>query len=167
VLPEFAQLGTLPAAAGPWGRWHGRDQVGQMSLHIAGHRGTGAHEIKAPDQFIGDQLVIGWPLKGQKIHEELLHIGRPSPAVIASGGASAEISPLAQPDGSQLIETAHTDPQAPSRLARVQAAGVEILQDLANKLGRQTMSDLFFSCLRIGVGGAAPKPPELIACSRH
>ena len=54
VLPEFAEVGTLPAPAGSGCGRRSGEQVGQMRLHVGGYGGTCALEVKAPAQFIGD-----------------------------------------------------------------------------------------------------------------
>ena len=127
VLPEFAQVGALPAPMWSVGGWRRRDQMGQVRLHVSGHRGTSTHEVKAADQLVGDQLVIGWTLKGQKLRQELLHVHGPRSVMVAAGSTRAEVRTLPQPGRPQLIEAACADAQVLGGGGRVQVAGVEVV----------------------------------------
>jgi len=39
---------------------------------------------EAGDQFVGDELAIGWPLQRQEALEETVDVGRPVGAVISA-----------------------------------------------------------------------------------
>ena len=77
VLPEFADGGALPAAAGFGARLLGGNQLGEMEAHIVGHGGAGTMESKAAGQFIGEQGEVEGLAVGQDVLEVSDCLGGP------------------------------------------------------------------------------------------
>ena len=67
VLPEFAEAGAFPAAAGLGTRFWLADQIGEMSAGKGGDGLPMALETEANGQFIGHQLKVGRLLERDKI----------------------------------------------------------------------------------------------------
>ena len=85
MLPEFAQASPFPAAAG-LGDGRGRtDQQREVSAGVSGDRFAVADESKAGGQFVGDELIVGRPLERQEGLQELLDLGGPGGAMVATG----------------------------------------------------------------------------------
>ena len=99
VLPEFAQAGAFPAAAGFGASFRLADEVGEMSADKSGDGLTMAFETKAEGQFIGHQLKVGRFLQRDKIFEELSGRRRPIWPVVATGDLGAEVGALWEPAG--------------------------------------------------------------------
>ena len=91
VLPEFADTGALPAATG-LGEGRGRtDQQREVAMDVGGDRLTVPVEGEAGGQFVGDQLVIGWPLEREEGLQELPDLGGPGGAMVAAGKVQREV----------------------------------------------------------------------------
>ena len=90
VLPEFAQPGAFPAAAG-FGAWGWlADEVGEMGADKGGDRLSMPLETEAAGQFIGHQLKVGRFLQRDKSFEELAGFRWPSWPVATPGEPRAE-----------------------------------------------------------------------------
>ena len=99
MLPEFAEAGAFPAAAG-FEAWLGlADEVGKMLSDKGGDRLPMAFEFEAGGQFIGHQLKVGRFLQLDKIFEELAGFRRPSWPVAATGESGTELCGVLQPSG--------------------------------------------------------------------
>jgi|SRR5207244_7102264 len=97
VLPEFAEAGPFPAAAG-FGAWFWlAEQVGKMRADKSGDRLTMALETEAPGQFIRCQLKVGRFLQRDKSFEELAGFSGPIWPVAATGELCAELRAALQP----------------------------------------------------------------------
>ena len=94
VLPQFAQAGAFPAAAGFGTRFRLADEVGKVSSDKGGDRLTMTFETEADCQFIGHQLEVGWLLQRDKLFEELVGFRRPMWPVSAPGKVGAERSAI-------------------------------------------------------------------------
>ena len=77
VLPEFANAGALPSAFGFGGRIPSADKEWEVSASVSCDGLTVALEGEALGEFVGDQLVVGWPLEGQEGGKEASHISGP------------------------------------------------------------------------------------------
>ena len=109
VLPEFAQAGALPAAAG-LGR--GRGGLHEQREVVPGIGGNGFAiplESEAGGQFIGDKLIVGRSLERQEGLEKLPDLGWPIRAMVAPGGVEGEGGGMLQPGGAQAKEMRTTD----------------------------------------------------------
>jgi len=90
VLPEFAQAGAFPAAAGFGARCWLADKVGEMRPDKGRDRLPMAFETEAAGQFIGHQLKVGRFLQRDKIFEKLAGFRGPNWPVVATGEPSTE-----------------------------------------------------------------------------
>jgi hypothetical protein len=59
--------------------------------------------------LIGDQLVVGWALKGQEGGKEALHLGRPCLVMVSTGGAYSEGRGVTKPSESKTEEMGTAD----------------------------------------------------------
>ena len=78
VLPEFADGGALPAAAG-FGAAFGRGQhMREVLPDVGSHGGTGAAEVEAAGQFVGQEGEVEGLTVGQEIGQEGVRAWRAS-----------------------------------------------------------------------------------------
>ncbi len=154
VLPQFAQTGPFPAAAGP-GRGRGRtDQEREVSAGVSGDRFAVTDESEAGGQFVGDELIIGRSLERQEGLQELLDLGGPGGAMVAAGEAEGEGGWLLQPSGAQTKKVGPTDAQELGGGGRVKVATVESVERLVEELEGETFGELVF-CKRLLICGVA------------
>lgn len=133
MLPEFAQAGPFPAAAG-LGDGRGRtDQQREVSAGVSGDRFAVAYESKAGGQFVGDELIVGRSLERQEGLQELPDLGGPGGAMVATGEVEGEGGGLLQPGGAQTKEVRPTDAQELGGSVRVQVAAVESVERLVEE----------------------------------
>ena len=159
MLPEFAQAVPFPAAAG-LGDGRGRtDQKREVSAGVSGDRFAVADESKAGGQFGGDELIVGRPLEGQEGLQELLDLGGPGGAMVATGEVEGEGGGLLQPGGAQAKEVRPTDAQELGGGVRVQVAAVESVERLVKELEGETFGELMF-CKRPLICGVARRAKE-------
>ena len=85
VLPQFAQTGPFSATAG-LGDGGGRtDQEREVTAGVSSERFAVALKSKAGGQFVGDELIVGRSLEWQEGLQELLDLGGPGAAMVATG----------------------------------------------------------------------------------
>lgn len=149
VLPEFAQTGAFPAAAGFGARFGLADEVGEMGSDKGGDRLPMALETEAAGQFIGRELKVGRFLQRDKLFEELAGLGRPIRPVAAAGEMGAELRSVLEPAGAQSIKVRAADLEMERSLRAVDLAVVKLLKDVLEKGVGQAFSQLFFSPLRM------------------
>jgi len=125
VLPEFADGGTLPAAAGFGAAFQGGDQVGKMLSHVGGDSGAGAVEIEFASQFIGQQGEIKGLAVGQAGGQEITGSLGPGGFVVATRGHRCKPGPVTEPLMSEPIELGRADVQALRRRQRVELSAIE------------------------------------------
>ena len=82
MLPEFAQAGPFPAAAGLGEGCRGTHQERKVSAGVSGDRFAVTEESEAGGQFVGDELIVGRPLERQEGLQELLDLGGPGGAMV-------------------------------------------------------------------------------------
>ena len=87
MLPEFADAGTLPTTPGFWHRFQSANKLGKVGPGVGGDGLAIAVERETGDEFIGDQLVIGRALEGQKDCQKASDLDGPVFVVVAAGGA--------------------------------------------------------------------------------
>jgi len=165
VLPEFADGGALPAAAGFRTRLLGGNPFGEMAAHIIGDSGAGAMEGKAAGQFIGEQGEVERLTVGQDVMEVSDRLGRPEAAAGSAGRFGLEGLFVSQPAMAEAIELGWTDHQSLGGGGGIQLTEIGSGQDVLDKEGGNTVEELlfFFIADRIVIGGAAPKPPKFFA----
>ena len=134
VLPQFAQTGPFPAAAG-LGRGRGRtDQEREVTVGVSGDGFAVALESETGGEFVGDELIVGRALEGQEGLQELLDLGGPGAAMVAAGEVEGESGRLLKPSGAQAKEVRPTDTQELGRGVRVEVAAVESVERLVEEL---------------------------------
>ncbi len=85
VLPQLAEAGAFPTAAGFGTRFRLADEVGEMRADKGGDRLPMAFETEAGGQFIRHQLKVGRFLQRDKIFEELCGLRWPIWPVATTG----------------------------------------------------------------------------------
>jgi hypothetical protein len=104
VLPEFADAGALPAAAGLGAGCGGADQEWEVAAGVGGDGFTITVEGEAGGQFVGDELVIGRSLQGEEGLEELLDFVGPGGAMVTTGGSQEKGGGVLEPSGAKAKE---------------------------------------------------------------
>ena len=144
VLPEFADGGALPAAAGFGTRSLRGNQFWEMAAHIMGHGGAGTMEVKASGQFIGEQGEVEGLAVGQDVLEVSDGLGGPEAAAGSAGRFGVEGWFVGQPAMAEAIELGRADHQSLGGGGGIQLAEIERGQDVLNKEGRNTVEELLF-----------------------
>src|SRR5438128_12381569 len=104
MLPQLAQAGPFPTAAG-LGVGRGRtDQEREVMADVSGDRFAVALEGEAGSEFVGNELIVGRALERQEGFKELLNLGGPGAAVAAAGEVESEGVWFAKPGGTQAKE---------------------------------------------------------------
>ena len=111
VLPEFAQAGALPAAAGFAGGWDRLHEEREVVPGISGDGFAIPLESEAGGQFIGHELIVGRSLEGPKGAQKGLDFDRPIRAVVAAGEVGGECGGMLQPGGTQAEKMGAADTQ--------------------------------------------------------
>lgn len=102
-LPEFADLGTLPAADGSRRR---RVGLGMSELIFDGPAtdlGAVEDEITQAQDFTGGEAVIGRWSRGETFAQQCDDFGWPVGGVIAAGGAGCPVGFLMMSAGAEVI----------------------------------------------------------------
>jgi hypothetical protein len=142
VLPEFADAGPLPAAAG-LGDGGGRlDQTREMGSDVGGDRLAIPPEGEAGGQFIGQELEVGWPLKGQEGLQEALDVRWPWGSMVAAGNGRGGL--LMDPAEAEAEEVGPANIQTEACLGRIDQALVEVLQREVDEIGGEPAPNLAF-----------------------
>src|SRR6266478_2698472 len=125
MLPQFAQAGPFPTAAG-LGVGRGRtDQEREVMAGVSGDRFAVALEGEAGSELVGDELIVGRALERQKGFKELLNLWGPGVSVVAAREVESEGVWFAKPSGTQAKEVSPTDAQELGSRVRVEIAAVE------------------------------------------
>jgi len=133
VLPQFTYASSLPAAAGLGDRRRRTGQQGEVLAGVSGDRFAVTKESEAGSQFVSNELVVGWSLKGQESLQKLLNLGGPVRAMIAARGLENESARMLEPSGSQSKEVSPTDAKELSSGGRIQDATVEGVECLVEE----------------------------------
>jgi len=150
VLPELAQTGAFPAAAGFWTRLWEEDEVGQMSSDKRGDGFAVALEAKANIQFVGGQLKVGRFLERYKIFEESAGFWRPIGPVVSAGDFDAEAGAAAQPTRAETIQVSPADLEMVSCVGPIDFARIELLENPVKKRCGEAFGQLFFFAIPNG-----------------
>jgi hypothetical protein len=143
VLPEFADVGALPAAAGLGaGRLRG-DVLGEVLLDVMGDGRARTVEVQAASQFVGQEGVVEGLAVREDVGEEIVSGLRPGGVVIAAGRLGGEAGLVGEPPMAQFVEAGAADQQAFGGGVGIELAGVESLEDLLDVERRGTPSELF------------------------
>lgn len=143
VLPEFADVGALPAAAGlGTGRLRG-EVLGEMLRDIMGDGGTGTVEIQAARQLVGQEGEVEGLTVREDVGEEIVSGLRPRDMMIAAGRLGNEAGLVGEPLMAQFIEASASDQEAFDRGGGIELAGVEGFEDLLDVERRGAPRELF------------------------
>ena len=99
-------------------------------------------EGEAARQFIGDQLVVGWPLQGQEGAQEALNLRGPSLVMVATGGAQDEAGGLLKPRLAEPKQMSPADLQQLGSGQGVELTPIEVVEGLEDELRSETASKL-------------------------
>lgn len=149
VLPEFAEAGAFPAAAGFGLRLGLADEVGEMGADKGGDGLTVAYETEAAGQFIGHQLKVGRLLQRNKILEKLSGFRRPVWPVVTPGELGHERRTVLQPVGAQPVKMCLADLEVVGRFGAINQTVVKLLEYELEKWSGQAFGQLFFSQFRM------------------
>ena len=148
VLPEFAQAGAFPAAAG-FGAWFGlAEEVGKVVSGKGSHRLAVTLETEAGFQFVGDELEVGRLLEGEKLLEEGADFRRPVRPMVAPGEFGGERRPFLEEAGAEPIKVGAADLQVVAGISGVDQAFIELPEDLLEKQVGEAFCDLLFYSLQ-------------------
>jgi len=149
VLPEFAQAGAFPAAAGLGVRFWLADEVGKMGADKGRDRLPMALETKAAGQFIGHPLKVGRLLQRNKRLEELAGFRWPIRPVVATGALGGERSAFEEPARAKAVLVRATDLEMVGRFRGVDLPVVKLLEEVLKKGIGEASGQLFFSWFRM------------------
>jgi len=155
VLPEFADAGALPAAAGLEAGRGGADQEWEVAAGVGGDGFTVAVEGEAGGQFVGDELVIGRSLQREEGLQELLDLVGPDGVMVAAGGSQGESGGVLEPGGPEAKEMRATDAQELGGNVWIEVAAVESVEGLLEEAKCEACGELLFC---IGPLSAKPAP---------
>lgn len=142
VLPEFAQGGALPAAAG-FGAAFGRGiGLGKVLPDVSGDGGAGALEVKPAGQFIGHEGEVEGLAVREEVGQEGVGDGGPVGMMIATGGLEGEVLLMSEPLMAQFVEARAADHQPLGGSRGIQLAGVESGQDFLDVESSDPVSEL-------------------------
>lgn len=144
VLPEFADLGALPAASGFWERLLSANQVGKVETGVVGDGLSVAVEGEPGDEFVCDQLVVGRPLEGQKGSQEASNVVWPRVVMVATGRAYGEGLRVPEPGEAEAEEVGAADAQEFGSGGGVEGTVVEGLEGLKDEILAEAMGELGF-----------------------
>jgi hypothetical protein len=109
-----------------------------MQASVRGDGFAVALESEAGGQFVGDELEVGRSLERQEGLQELLNLGGPGRAMIASGEVEGEVVRMLQPAGAETEEVSPTDAQELSGGVRGEIAAVESVERLVEEPSGET-----------------------------
>lgn len=140
MLPEFADGRALPAAAGFWTAFEGRNQMGKMLAHKGGHRCPGALETELPAEFLGQERKVQRLTMGDDVPQEIVGGRGPGLPVIAAGKFRGKSRLVPEPSRAQAVKLCHAQVQALGGGVCVQLALIEGADDLLHEQRRDPMS---------------------------
>ena len=140
MLPELPDAGPLPAAAG-LGDGGGRlDQAREVGADVGGDGLPIAQEAAPAEEFIGEELEVGWALKGQEVLQQASDLRRPWGSVVAAGNGRGGL--LVDPAEAKAEEVGPADVQTETGLGRIDQAVVEVVEGEVDEVGGEPAADL-------------------------
>jgi len=153
VLPEFADGGALPAAAGfGAGRLRG-DMLGEVLLDVVGDGGTRALEVQAASQFVGEEGEVERLAVREDVSQEMVRGLGPGGVMIAAGRLGGEAGLVGEPLMAQFVEAGASDREAFGGSGGIEVAGVEGFEDLLDVVRRGAPGELFLFIAAGVLGG--------------
>ena len=104
VLPEFADVSAAETSVGALLGPRRGNQMGEVGFDIGFDGGAGSLEVAQPFHFVGDELIVGRALHGQKALEKINDLGRPKLTPITSASLGLIAWLVFEVVSSQLIE---------------------------------------------------------------
>jgi hypothetical protein len=144
VLPEFADGGALPAAAGFGAAfWCGKG-VGKVLADVGGDGGARAMELETPGQFVGEEGKVERLAVGQEVRQEGMSGRGPLGTMVAARGLEGEGALVSEPVMAQFVEAGAADHKALRGDAGIELAGIEGGEDFLGVEGGDAVSELLF-----------------------
>lgn len=159
VLPKFTKAGPAEPSVGSWLALGAGDEVGQVGLDVGLDRGARPAQTEEPQEFVGDELVVGRGLQGDELAQKGGGRIGPRLAMVAAAGFHAQSLAIFEPERAQLVKArlAHAEPTA--GLAGIKGVGVEVREGLADEVGGKAMENLALFILVMQPFGAAKGTP--------
>jgi len=142
VLPEFADGGGLPAAAGFGAAFGGRKSLGKVLADIGGHCGARAMEVQATGQFVSQEREVEGLAVRQEGGQEGVGGSGPVETVSAAGRDHGERVLVREPLMTQFIEPGAADHQPFGSGGSIELAGIEGGKDFLDVKGRDAVGEL-------------------------
>jgi hypothetical protein len=107
--------------------------------------GAGADKAEEPLHFIGHELKIERLAQRDKLVKKSADVVRPDAPMGTAAGDGAEGLTAARPSRAQFVEAGLGDAELSCRRGGIEAAGIELAENAADKLGREAVVKLLFS----------------------
>ena len=114
-----------------------------MLADISRHGRTGAMEVQAGGQLVGQEGEVEGLAVGEDVGEEVVSGLRPGRVVRAAGRLRCEAGLVGEPLMAQLIEAGATDEEAFGGGGGIQLTGVEGFEDLLDVERWRALRELF------------------------
>ena len=115
-----------------------------MGAGKGGDRLAVALETKAGCQFIGHELEVGRPLKGEEFLEELDGFGRPVRPVVAARELGGEVGAFLEEAGAEPVKVGAADLEVVGGVHDVNNPFIELVEDVLKKRVGQAFCELLF-----------------------
>jgi hypothetical protein len=143
VLPEFPDPGAPESSIAARFPESGWDQIGEVSLAVRRDRRTGALECAQAQEFVADELEVGRVHAREEDFQKGVDVSGPASALIAAAGHRAKFTAVFQPGRSKLVEAGSPHTELSGGGESVQQTRIEFFESAADKLGWETMAELF------------------------
>jgi hypothetical protein len=144
VLPEFADAGAFPSAAGFGTRFGQADKFGKACSGKGGHGLAVAFETKAGFECIRHELKIGRFLQRQELLEEANGMGWPVRPMVTAGAFGGEAGAFLEEASAEPVKMGSADLEVMGGIRGVNLAAIELPEDLLEKQVGQSSYDLLF-----------------------
>lgn len=160
-LPEFADLGALPAADGGGGFGLGVERGELIFESPAADLGAIHCEIAPAQDFAGGEAVVGGRRGSQPFAQEREDFGWPLRSMVAAGVAGEPKGLLmvgagAQVIGVEFVETTAGEIELGGRRGSVELLGAEAGQDVTDQRWGETMRELLVFFMGRSMAEAKP-----------
>ena len=94
-------------------------------------------------EFVADELEVGLVHAREEDFQKGVDVRGPAAAMIAAAGLRAKAIAVFEPGCSKLVKTGSPHPELSRGGESVQQTRIEFFESAADKLGRETMAELF------------------------
>jgi hypothetical protein len=145
MLPKFAD--QRPTETSESSRFTLRlgNEVREVGFDIFLDGGASPLELVEAIEFISHKLVVGWHWQSHKVLEKLNNCAGPNLSTKSSAGRRNKARLILEPSRAQLVEPRSTDLQMGAGCGCINNSVVKINERFANKIGGQSVGNLFFS----------------------